>query len=295
MTQLRVNNYFNVTHFASLIRQIGISNNDGLRLLLKLQSKLRRLKKIKIRCIKVAPVDVDRMKDILSKIEFLCLDHTDLTKNFGYCTNLKRLELERCDIDCERLIQNYLSLEYFSFRPKKWMGIKGLEKILEFNPNIRKFATEAECLWENREAMNHATNINLNDLAIVFHDNVDVELFASHCNLLNEFHERGVYKRLHLYIWEIPNQEVIDRLLAVNGLVKLFFRFASKDVALSTLNRLEELNARDSDVIAHLEAAANNLIKLKRIQFDNVRLNDIVPFVKRSVCLKKNWGQLSSR
>lgn len=88
---------------------------------------------------------------------------------------------------------------------------------LERNPNIRKFATDFRFLVF---LMMLAAHIKLYELAIDMHI-MEGFLNAPIIHLLNKLYERGFYKRLQVYLVNILNQETVDRLATVSGLVKL--------------------------------------------------------------------------
>lgn len=91
-----------------------------------------------------------------------------------------------------------------------------------------------------------------------------------------------------LYINWLPNQETIDYVKRVNGLVKLcisqaaFFRYS-----LSAFVNLEDICITRASQINDLETMATNLINLKQIYFLQASINQIMVFITQSVTLKR--------
>lgn len=131
-----------------------------------------------------------------------------------------------------------------------------------------------------------AAHIKLDELAIDMHI-MEGFLNAPIIHLLNKLYERGFYKRLQLYLVNILNQETVDRLATVSGLVKLCANVRSVAVRLSALKDLEEISWFKSDDIADLKILASNCINLERISFDSASIEDIMPLIRQAVELQR--------
>lgn len=277
-----------VKHFAPFIRLIQINSCKGFEYLLCAQSKLRRLKQIRISCMKLTQTEVDRMADVLSKVEVLSFYDCTLNVNelIANCPNLRRLELNECVTDLNWLDGKCPMLEYFKFQPRDMETIEKIPVFLKHNPNICKFATTANLFcWAARDFMENADDIKLDEFAIRF-DYYTTVGFGPFCELLNALYERGVYKRLQMYVWGESLQEMIDQLAKVNGFTKLFI-CPQRLVTIPTLKSLEELYVNNSAKIIDTENMVNRLINLRRISFERANFNDVMPFVRRAPQLDK--------
>lgn len=297
---------FWINHLVPFIREILFSGQESLEQFFRIQQQFRRLKQISIRCINMTAVDIDRMKETLSKVEVLTLTAfscENIDEFFGHCVNLRRLTIRS---DENWIIREYPKLEYLNLsRSRRTANIEGMVRILELNPTIQKFATTMHCLWQHRDAIKSANGIKLNELAIKVVDdmdffdmiltaiatnnpirNVTVE-FGAFCDFLNELYGLGVYKRLHLYYCKIvhfiENQD-IERLATINGLVELDLHRCHN--VLPALSSLEELRIKESRMIDP-EAMATNLVNLKRLWVCSARPEEIIPFIRKSTELDK--------
>lgn len=284
--------HIDVTHFAEFIRRVIIYSPSGLKYLLNVPSTLQQLKEIEFRRIELNQPEIDVMQETLNcKVEILRLKDCklDLNEIIVQCPNLKRLDVEYCTSSFDWHLQLCPNLEYLAFSLFE-IENESIEKVAMFlnqNPNIQKFATKADYLWENGDFMKNASGIQLDEFAIEIDSSMEME-FAPFCQLLNELHECEVYKRLHLYIWGEINQEMADQLPEVNGLVKLFVSTSDDSaVLLPTLDNLDELFVDESSQFKNLESVANDFINLKRIHFWAASSNDILPFIKATATLDR--------
>lgn len=163
---------------------------------------------------------------------------------------------------------------------------------LELNPNIQKFATTSTFIWENRHQILLA-NVKLNNLAI----RMDFETrdnAGPMCDLLNVLYARGFYRKLEFYFFQILDQQEINQLAVLNGLVKLYVESCRNSVVLSPLKGLEELHIGNKTPytdhygwITDFEVLANELSNLRRIHFVCVGIDDILPFIRRSAEMQR--------
>lgn len=281
-----------VTHLAQFIHKFLVYSRDGLQYFLNVQSKLRRLRQIEINYIGISQCEIDRMEEILCKVEDLTISECSFKiTNYATitrCSKLRRLSVEKCDSDCNWLIGKCQTLEYFKFIPyqNEIESIHKVTKFLEQNPNIRKFGTNADYLCASRELIENANGIKFDDLAICFCGDTDID-FLAFCTILTELYERGIYQRLQLYHWGKMSQHILNLLASIDGLVKLNINCYEKRLELSILCDLEELYVYNSECIADMEIVANELINLKRIHFYRANADDIIPFMRKSVELEK--------
>lgn len=281
--------WVDVTHFAEFIRNIEFSERDRTpQSFLKVQSKLRRLKEMKMTEMKFTKALVDSMKETFGKLEALSLFRCHFDHNFikiiEHCAKLKRLEIRCCDVDYDWLSRKYPTLEYVRFAPKGYSTLAGyswdfepkLVSFLERNSNIRQFVTTNGVIWTNFKTLKSECNIKLDELSIAVQQNRFFE-FGEFCRLLNGLHARGFYQQLKL---NICHRNPFDRLAMLNGLVKLNCSWIDH-VEVAALTRLQEIGLRDT-LITDAESAAKNLVNLKRMQLIEICFDEIVPFVRQS-------------
>lgn len=288
-------NVHDVTHFGRFIYKILLVFNDSMEWLFRTRSKFQRLKQMHVH--KLHLMNIVQLKEVsMGKLERLrmsfCIFGGNLKELIDHCPNLKRLEVIESYGKYNWLDRKYAKLEHFSIVPCEINVIEGLvegvTRFLEINPNIRIFGVCALLLWRMKNEI-IAANIKLDVLAIRM-DNFCVREsffeFDLFFNLLNNLHERGFYRKLNLYLDSICSQEQINQLATLNGLTKLHIAKYKKPYAFSSLNKIDELHVEKSDCIADLEILPNNLINLKRITFNRAGIDDIMPFIRRSVELQ---------
>lgn len=281
---------FGVNNLLRFIQKIEI-RSEGFQHFFDARSELRLLNQIHIRNLERA--DMDRMKKIyMGKLEVLRMEKCKLGENIheilDQCVRLRHLSIENCKTNFDWSNRKYPTLEYLKLESLSSKLIRGIAMFLELNPNIRKFAITSITLWENRDQFMSA-NIKLDELAIEVHC-FDIVEWKTICDLLNELHKRGFYRKLQLYLVGtsgIQNRELIDQLTNVNELIKVLFFFFSDPFALSPLKNLEEIYVDRSKYIADLEILPYNLINFKRIHFYAASIDDIMPLIKRSVKMQR--------
>lgn len=229
----------------------------------------------------------------------------DLFKYFlTFCTNLRRLYVNG-DFDCwyyrqtgkrKWLFEIYSKLQHFELIPQRELVINELNTFMECNKTIRTFATSSKCLWYNRHAFQNS-EAHLDTLEVkCFFDvapNQDPPM-QSLCNLINELYDQGFYKHLHFYVEEFDNETNI-LVASLKAIKKLCIRKFS-DVSLTLPIELRELAILDFDEnllenkylrASNMEMLANSLVNLQRLYVINATIDDIMPFIRKSVNLRK--------
>lgn len=288
----KIDNALDAKHFTPFIHEIWMGNGD-LQPFIDSQSKFIRLKTIAFEELKTA--DMNRLKEIApNKVECLRLLDCEFNNNFHEIidpfVNIKRLEVTLHEYVFDLLCRKYPTLEYFKIEPFRTDSIEGFPEFLELNPNIRKLAITTELLQINGYAL-LASNVKFDDLAIKvdYFDNNDnfYSEFDSLCHLLNELHVRGFYRNLQLYSYYDFDEEIYDLLDPVNDSITKFSIFdADNELAFSSFKNLEELRLPNIE-LGGSEILANDLINLKGIHFIRASIDDIMPFIKRSVKMQK--------
>lgn len=211
----------------------------------------------------------------------------DMYKNFlEHCNYLKKLIITiNYDYDANWLYQEYPRLEYLSIVPIVYIRreIYDLAIFFKRNPTVRKFSTSSKFLLDNKSVVMQA---KFNDLEIL----VDDLPFDAFCNLLNELHAKGVYKRIHITFFECfkIDQPFIDQLSSIEALVGLRIPAKILDIDLNSLVSLEILrfdcNINHINNITHL---AQNLSNLREISFVKADIDDILLFIYQLPRLRK--------
>lgn len=127
---------------------------------------------------------------------FCEMDESFLENLLSLSPNLNRLCIIDSNTGQRWLQRNYPALTQCEISCKYILPIATL---LARNPNIRKLGINARNLWENRFSIK-AAGVKVEDLAIEIGD-LDgfVEIELPFWQLLDEYRQLGIYKRLNLY------------------------------------------------------------------------------------------------
>lgn len=246
------------------------------------------LKKIQLLDVAITKQTVKMIRKNLKKLEVLEIDsctmngklHRDLLK---YCPNLKSLSVRRYGGNIKWLKKVYPKLEHLEIYQ---IGFKvdQLKKFFERNHSVRSFSVDANCLWQNEESIVGA-NVELDDLIVdIYGWEFRIESINS---LLNRLHERGFYKRLHLYA-PYTDQPTTEQITCLPGLVKIYLsNYIAYAIFLPQLNHLKELSFRSCPEFFETEILASKFDSLERVFFEQANLDDIIPFVHRLAKLEK--------
>lgn len=246
------------------------------------------LKKMQLFDVAITKRIVKMIRKNLKKIEILEIDsctmngklHRDLLK---FCPNLKRLSVRRFGGNIKWLKKVYPKLEHLEIYQ---IGFKvdQLKKFFERNSSIRSFSVDANCLWQNEDAILNA-NVKLNDLIVdIYGWEFRIESVSS---LLNRLYEQGFYRRLHIYA-PYTDQSTTEQIAVLQGLDKLYLsNYIAYAIFLPHLNDLKELSFRSCPEFFEVEIIAAKFASLERVFFEQANPSDILPFVHRLVNLNK--------
>lgn len=234
-------------------------------------------------------------KEILFKIEVLELIDCNVIGEFGkflkMCPKLKRLSLRNRDrnviigIGNQWLLRPHPTLDYLKLIHKEGVKIHELTTFFMRNRKIRNFATSGNCLWDNRNVIMDARP-KFDQLTIDV-DNWTKRNIKAFCKLLNELHENGIYKRLHLNT-KYADRNFIKAIASLHALERLFVvNYEQRNVVLQSLINVKELGISVSCHVADLHLLPLVLNKLERIYFSQATMDDIVLFIRNSVQLKE--------
>lgn len=256
-------------------------------------------------CLEINCDKVQYLREILSKIEYVQINQCTLQGDFyrvflRLCENLKRInvhdDLGNILTHNENvwLLQRYPLLEHVHLIPRQAFKMTELRPFLENNRNIRHFSTSSNFLWENRKELLQSS-VRLEILEIeMWHKYFffrhcgapDKMSFRSLCRLLNQLHQIGFYKRLHLYVKHI-DQECADELLTLHALEKLQIKHLEKIYSLPRLSNLKALDLPRGVIASNLNELAKGLTSLDELYIRNITGCDILPFVQYSAKLRR--------
>lgn len=278
-----------INGFSGFIEKVSIFGSSTTRLR-KISSNCNSIKRLHLDITLTGP-KIKSIKQTLGKLDVIEIENFEFTdklfKRFlKQCTNLKRLAVRDIHQKSENkwLRRKYTKLEHFELTPWEVFEMEELKEFFEFNPNIKSFSTNANCLWVNRNLF-IGSEVELNDLAIEIDSSITIDI-GSFCSLLDALHEQNFYKRLHLYI-ENVDQNTVRHLAALHALEKLYVVNTTPDTDLSTLINLNELGIHIGSTILNLDTVAKSLNNLHRIYFYYASSDQLLPFIRHSRNLKQ--------
>lgn len=287
--------------FHDFIHKICSFGNNGIQYVRNMQPKLHRLKELRLECADLSKISLD-LPEILPKLEFLTIEDCTLIGNLQdfliLCQNLKRLILTQGNIRNSIIIgnsndwmhQKYPMLENFELDTSDFLlevnktnYISELRIFLENNSNIQKLTIREENIRRYKDVW-ISSEIHLDELTLqITSDSGEL------CEILNELHEHGFYKRLIFYCSFELNQSTVDRYGTLNGLVKLVAKAKINTWIdkVSILKSIEELHIFHVAPFTDLPALPNSLTKLETIELSETSFEDILPFLREAVELKR--------
>ncbi|XP_031636112.1 uncharacterized protein LOC116349002 [Contarinia nasturtii] len=239
--------------------------------------------------VDLTDVKIKRIKHILGRIETVelidCHVHVQFYDGFiKYCYKLKRLKLSNVELKYgnDWMLRNFSTLEHLQLIKCKNIKRSELEVLFEMNPNIWSFEIDADLLWENKMVILE-TGVKWNDLIVhVTHprNTITISIYS----LLNTFHTRGHFKRLHLRCGDMLSQPFIDRIRYLNALETLHVK-GEPGCVLSRLYDLKELHTFSGNL--NMDESAKNLLSLEKVVFWDTTIEDVVSIIRKSVKLKE--------
>lgn len=228
---------------------------------------------------------IEYMQKLFQLIDTLQLRNCSIDGDFyelmlKHCVNLKRLYLQRAALGHSWLLKSYPKLDFLELIPIPETDI--LNSFFERNSNLRMFSTSAWCIWDNRRVFLKSTaKIDTLEVKMLY----DQGNFDEFCQLLNEIHDRGFFKRLHFYVME-PNETISTQLNSLKGLEKLCIKNLINCYSLPQLTNLKELAVYNGNA-ADMEILANAFVNLQRLFMRNATMDHLLPFIRRSPNLIK--------
>lgn len=223
-----------------------------------------------------------------------------------YCDNLECLYIQDADFGRYRssqhqpkyewLLQNHPTLVHLELISYYSSYLMELNHFLKHNQNVQRFSTTFKFIWHNRlEFLKCNTKLDILEVKLIHWsrhygdqngNDTDDEMFASICNLLQQLHKRGFYKRLHLYLQNI-SQPNIEQLISLNGLEKLCIKTFSEHFNLVHLTNIKELAILDGANAICMAPIAKSFSKLQRLFIRNATFDVLWTFIRYSANLTK--------
>lgn len=207
----------------------------------------------------------------------------ELSKNLKHFAIRSSLDYN----DTAWLLQKYPKLEHLAILPLTNERINELPTFFELNANVRYFMVDSDFLWINRMSM---MQIKLDELFIYLSNDFCYEYSDSKLNeyfgVLNEWHANGIFKRLHL-IGEVK-QEIIDKLITLNGFIGLKSTALGMDANFTSLVNLQILHIDHfTSEFMDMTPIAEKLKNLKEIGFLDADFKSLLPFIQHAPKLKR--------
>lgn len=249
----------------------------------------------------------EHISEILRKIESIKIEESSLVlcdpcMRIG--VNLKRFSMKYCRIKGGRIKYTWLSRKYEKIEhlelipsPTVETRIDELRDFFELNSSIRSFSTSSNFLWANRHLLlNSTVKLDILEIRIatIYDLYATMDQFGiietrmqAICKLINDLYERKFYQRIHFYITLDEQITNIDELASLKGLEKLCISKFKEDYSLAPLMCVKELVIVEGLEYIDLDILAKKCTKLERLYFGDHTIEDILPFIRRSVGLKK--------
>lgn len=250
--------------------------------------------------------EIKNLQESFEKLESVIIERCTVNRKFyqqfpKLCKKLRRLYVE--DFDCRRkvlrqtkdewLLLTYPELVHLHWtQTKNWRPMNELKQFFERNPKVRSFATDIDSLWINRHLFNESAAISLDDLIIEmgqFKQYQEPKNIRYIYRFLQEIHEEGVYKRLHINL-KFFSQQTINEMPPMHDLKSLCLDHTDSDhddIILPKWLDLTELKVSSYCNLLNVDVLARQLVNLRQLHLQCVSLNDLMEFVRYSVNLTK--------
>lgn len=270
---------------------------------------------MKLSCGPLNQCQIQGIQQILSQVESIEIDYESSDGDFyevllSNCLRLKHLILSSQSIPTfngnrkKWLHRHYSTLEHIEFKDTNLnrgkVKCSELKTFFKRNPNVRFLSTVFNVIWQNRDWI-LKSHIKFERLDVYYYYGAHVD-FNHVCDLLNKLHERGFYRRLHIWIDECEQDDFhrITSLRSLERLALLNFEIHWSIIPPLT-SALRELTFRLCRDVEDSETISNNLTNVQRIDIEYASVNMILPFIRRCSKLKQIkiqhllWNGPSSR
>lgn len=276
---------FPVNDASQFIQKVHICDNqDGP--FSFIESNCSSLNRICIAGVELTDFRINCIRKLLKNVETLELFCVDIGDEFHenilrFCKNLKRLSLRDffpkaaiIGTDNHWLHYAYPKLVHFELDLSNAWKIDELKEFFEQQKNLQCFATNVQLLRQNAEFLIESKK-QLRDLAITGDEIVTV------WDLLKDFHNQDIYKRLHLYVPNV-NQPLIEQIGTLDGLETLYVVSGSSQLHFNSLTNLSELVIHSVPNEQYALEWTMDLVNLQRLSLQKADASHILPFVQYS-------------
>ncbi|XP_031639145.1 uncharacterized protein LOC116351204, partial [Contarinia nasturtii] len=126
-----------------------------------------------------------------------------------HCGKLKKIFVRECKFnghpidEYEWLLHTYPKLEHLHLSAYEGIGkIEELSTFFERNPNVHRFSTDFDLIWDNRDVFSNS-KIKLDILELGGSRSLLRTNLQEYLKLLNGLHDQGFYKRIYIDIGEL--------------------------------------------------------------------------------------------
>ncbi|XP_031635597.1 uncharacterized protein LOC116348668 [Contarinia nasturtii] len=304
-----VQKFIEISGFNKFVTKMSITNdnfeyNYRLKYLKSHINEFESIKYINLRRLGIDNKLFEHLRQLLPQLEVVQRDNCYMNGDiydliFKYCKNLREIHFQNSSVgirtngELNWLLQEYPKLQHFELTPRDSYQIEELRDFFVRNPNVQRFSTSVDFLWDNRDILlNSKAKLDILELEGISPYTLS-RLYKRQTSeniveLLNRLHEQGFYKRLHIYSSHI-DERICTSLASFKGLEFLYIRELDEIYYLAQLTNLRELmiwgGLRDPK---DMEILANTLIKLERLYIDNCKcIDEFMPFIRRSPQLNR--------
>lgn len=258
------------------------------------------LRRIRFENVELNGREIECIREIMSNVETVVIDNCRVKRKFyekfpEICVNLRELSVIR--FQCNRnvlkrtgnewLLRNWPKIKHLEWtQATNGYRIDEIERFFELNPTVRRFSTNYSCLWMTRHLIFEA-GVQLNELIIEF-DRASLPNINFIYSLLNDLHQKGIFKRLFLVI-KYFNQRFVDGMSNLLGLEGLTLGNLEENADFTTLVNLKSLKITNQGPIVrkNVEMLAIKLKNLEHIYFKQAEVKDFMPFIQHLPKLKR--------
>lgn len=256
------------------------------------------LNEISFEAFQFDELSTESFQAILSKIEVLEVEGCSIENDFyesllKFCKNLKEISIKNDsnyngilqEDDRRWLNQEYPLLEVVRLHPKVALVVFELRSFLEKNSKIHTFSTTSNFLYENKADLLQS-HVKLDKIEIsdgFIQDPMKIQRLSC---LLNELYKQGFYKRLHLEIDTMKEEEMIY-FESLDALESLSVSDFNRNCILSRLNNLKKLSLSYNYNANDMILLAIGLPNLREVSLNTATLDYLLPFVNHTTKLKK--------
>lgn len=290
--------YLNI--FAPYIKKISISGNHS-KVYNFVGKNCKSIREIRLGN-NLLEDSIEYLKEVLQNVEVIEMNECFFRQEFyeyflKFCSKLKNLSVKRAykvrdksviiGSDNNWLCRHYPTLEHFELTELYELKSDELKTFFNLNPNVRSVSADSISL-ETNSGLFLSFDPKFDAFAIELSNRNESKFVY---DLLAQLHERGFYKRLHVYS-RCNLQENLDEILSMpfsNAVESLHFDIPWSNHMIHIDHPLKNLKILAIDnpcKIQNIETLPSKLPNLERIYFREANIQEIRPFICGSTKLK---------